>query len=419
MEAMTWTFRRGSDSVPRRMIGPRTHGRRCSAGTPLRRFWKPLGALLLAMCIASGVNAATPTNLLEQADVFISGADGYHTYRIPAIVTTKAGTMLAFCEGRKSSRSDSGDIDLLVKRSTDGGKTWSPQYLVWSDGTNTCGNPAPVVDQTTGIVWLLLTWNDGADKENAIAYRKARDTRRVFVTRSVDDGATWSEPKEITSSVKKPDWGWYATGPVNGIQLTRGPHPGRLVFPANHSSLTTSTQVVTRSHVIFSDDHGQTWQIGGLEEEQTNESTLVELADGSLLHNMRSYFGKNRRAVARSVDAGLTWSKVTLDETLVEPVCQASILRYSWPEAGKPGVILFSNPASTKRERMTVRLSRDDGATWPVSRTLHGGPSAYSCLVILPDQRVGCLYECGEQSPYERIRLARFPVTWLTDTPAK
>lgn len=419
MDAISWTFRRTGGSAERRANEPQARTWRRSPEPPLRRSWILLREVLLVVCLAGAVHAAASTQLLEHTDVFISGADGYHTHRIPAIVTTKAGTVLAFCEGRKHSRSDTGDIDLLVKRSTDGGKTWSPPHLVWSDGANTCGNPAPVVDQTTGIIWLLLTWNDGADKENAIAYRKARDTRRVFVTRSVDDGATWSQPKEITSSVKKPDWGWYATGPVNGIQLTRGPHPGRLVIPANHSSLTTSTQVVTRSHVVFSDDHGQTWQIGGLEEEQTNESTLVELADGSLLHNMRSYFGKNRRAVATSQDAGLTWSKVTLDETLVEPVCQASILRYSWPEAGKPGVILFSNPASTKRERMTVRLSRDDGASWPVSRPVHAGPSAYSCLVILPDQRIGCLYECGEQSPYEKITLARFPLHWLTEAPAR
>jgi sialidase-1 len=364
-------------------------------------------------------------------DVFIAGQDGYHTYRIPAIVVTTNGTVLAFCEGRKHSRADSGDIDLLLKRSTDGGKTWSAQQVIWSDSTNTCGNPAPVVDQLTGVVWLLMTWNLGVDKEAGIIYRQARDTRRVFLTSSRDDGRTWSPPAEITASVKRPDWGWYATGPVNGIQLTRGgsggsgagvspakvpagvPPAGRLVIPCNHSTLTTATQSVTRSHVIYSDDHGRTWQIGGIEAEQTNESTVAELSDGSLLHNMRSYHGKHRRAVATSRDGGLTWSPVKLDEALIEPVCQASLLRGTWPERGEKSRLLFSNPASTKREKLTVRVSHDEGATWTAGKVLHPGPAAYSCLALLPDNLIGCLFERGEASPYERISLARFSLDWL------
>lgn len=365
---------------------------------------------LLAARIAG---AAAP----ELSDVFVAGQDGYHTYRIPAIVVTTNRTALAFSEGRKNNRNDSGDIDLLVKRSTDGGRTWSAQQVIWSDAENTCGNPAPVVDQSTGIIWLLMTWNAGFDKEDQINYLKARDTRRVYLSHSADDGLTWTRPVEITTAVKRRDWGWYATGPCNGIQLQRGPQRGRLLIPANHSTLTTSTQVVTCSHVIFSDDHGKTWQMGGVEAEMTNESTAVELSDGSLLHNMRSYHKKNRRAVARSRDAGLTWSSVALDDALIEPVCQGSILRCTWPENGNPSRILFSNPASTKREKLTVRLSYDEGSTWPVSREIQSGPAAYSCLTILPDTSIGCLFERGEKSPYERITLARFPVTWLEGTP--
>ncbi len=365
---------------------------------------------LLFFVAASGAQASA-----EFTDVFIAGQNGYDTYRIPAIVVSTNGTALAFCEGRKNSRSDSGDIDLLVKRSTDGGKTWSAQQLIWSDGENTCGNPAPVADRDTGLVWLLMTWNSGADKEDQINYLKARDTRRVFITHSADDGRTWAKPAEITSSVKRPDWGWYATGPVNGIQLTRGSHGGRLVIPCNHSTLTTTMQVVTRSHVIFSDDHGQTWQIGGSEDEMTNESTVVERSDGWLLHNMRSYHKKNRRAVATSQDGGLTWSPVKLDDALIEPVCQASILRGTWPVDGDKSRILFSNPASTKREKLTVRVSYDEGATWPVSKEIYSGPAAYSCLAILPDKSMACLFECGEKSAYEKISFARFPLKWLED----
>src|SRR5882672_7619606 len=138
-----------------------------------------LGAWLVALT----ATVTAQTNL-ELSAVFTARANGYHTCRIPAIVVTTNGTVLAFCEGRKNSRSDTGDIDLLVKRSTDGGRTWSAQQLIWSDGSNTCGNPAPVVDSTTGIIWLLMTWNNGVDKEDQIHYFKARDTRRVFVVQS-------------------------------------------------------------------------------------------------------------------------------------------------------------------------------------------------------------------------------------------
>jgi iduronate 2-sulfatase len=350
---------------------------------------------------------------MKLAAVFTSGQDGYHTYRIPAIVVTTNQTVLAFCEGRKNSRSDSGDIDLLLKRSTDGGKTWSAQQLIWSDAGNTCGNPAPVVDQTTGKIWLLMTWNDGADKEDAIGYQKARDTRRVFVTHSADDGLSWTKPQEITASVKKPEWGWYATGPVNGIQLMRGAHKGRLVIPANHSAVAASAQMMTHSHIIFSDDHGATWQLGGIEDEKTNESTIVELSDGSLLHNMRSYHKKNRRAMATSKDGGATWSPVKLDDALIEPVCQASILRGTWPDRGGKSRILFANPASEKREKMTVKVSYDEGKTWAVKKLIHAGPAAYSCLTVLPDKTIALLFERGEKGPYETIALARFPVSWL------
>ncbi len=360
--------------------------------------------LALALAIAAS-GAENPG--LQQTNVFVSGHDGYHTYRIPALVVSTNRTLLAFCEGRKTGGGDSGDVDLILKRSADGGQTWSEQQTVWSDAANTCGNPAPVVDQMTGVVWLLMTWNLGTDTENSISRGSSKNTRRVFVSHSDDDGRTWTVPAEITAAVKSPEWGWYATGPVNGIQLTRGGHRGRLVIPANHTELRDG-EIVSRSHVIFSDDHGASWQLGGSEDEKTNESTLVELADGSLLQNMRSYHGKNRRAVAVSQDGGLTWSPVKLDETLIEPICQGSMLRLTWAGDATKSRILFCNPASVKRENLTVRFSYDEGVTWPISKVIHPGPSAYSCLARLADDSIGCLYECGEKRPYERISLGRF-----------
>jgi sialidase-1 len=170
-----------------------------------------------------------------------------------------------------------------------------------------------------------------------------------------------------------------------------------------------------RSHVIYSDDHGATWKRGGVVGDNTNECQAVELAGGTVLINMRSYHGKNRRAIARSSDGGETWSEITLDPALIEPVCQASLLRY--PRGKKnESVLLFSNPASTKREKLTIRLSLDGGATWPISRELHAGPAAYSCLTPLPRNQVGCLYECGETNAYTRITFSRFGLNWLKDT---
>ncbi len=376
-------------------------------------FW---ALSVLGLLAALSARAQPSPEAFAQTDVFLSGTGGYHTYRIPAMVVSTQGTVLAFCEGRRHSASDAGEIALLLKRSTDGGRTWDPQQVVWADAHNVCGNPAPVVDRDTGTIWLLMTWNLGSDGEKAINNGTSKDTRRVFVTCSRDDGLSWAQPREITSAVKKPGWRWYATGPVNGIQLTRGPSQGRLVIPANHTEVAEDGEIFSRAQVVYSDDHGTTWHLGGDEDKLTNESTVAELADGSLLHNMRSYRGAHRRAVAVSHDAGATWAPVRLDPPLIEPVCQASLLRCTWPGAEQKSRLLFSNPASLKRENLTVRLGYDEGVTWPVAKLIYPGPSAYSCLAILPDNSIGCLFECGRKSPYERIVLARFSLNWLEST---
>ena len=346
------------------------------------------------------------TSALRQAPVFVAGEDGYHSFRIPSLIASPRGFLIALCEGRKAGRGDSGNIDLVLKRSADGGANWGPLQVVWDDGPNTIGNPCPVFDRESDVLWLILTRNLGQDNERAIKTRTAEGTRTVWVLRSPDEGASWSGPVEITAAVKPASWTWYATGPGVSIQS----RDGRLIVPCDYNA----DGEVFGSHVIVSDDHGATWTLGGTVTPDVNECQVIERNDGSLLLNMRNHKTRKGagRAVAESLDGGKTWSPPRPDPTLIEPICQASLIRVEPPGQGD-GRILFSNPASATRERMTVRLSPDEGATWTRSRVVHEGPSAYSCLAILPDGTVGCLYERGDLNAYETITLARFGLDWL------
>jgi sialidase-1 len=230
-----------------------------------------LFVLLLAGCKTT--EKSTTQNLID-INLFASGADGYNTFRIPAIVTSSKGTILAIAEGRKNSSSDTGNIDLVLKRSTDNGKTWSSLKVIWDDGDNVCGNPAPIVDYSTGTIYLLSTWNLGNDHESQIINQTSKDSRRVFILQSTDDGQTWSSPMEITTSAKLPNWTWYATGPCHGIQLVKGKNAGRLIIPCDHIEAVNKKYF---SHIIFSDDHGKTWQLGGTTpQDQVNECTTAE-----------------------------------------------------------------------------------------------------------------------------------------------
>ena len=360
--------------------------------------------------------------------VFTSELEGYQVCRIPALVASNKGTLLAFCEGR-STVYDFSDIDTVLKRSFDGGKTWGPMQIVWDDGLNTCGNPTPVVDRETGTIWLLLCRNVGIpalDHESHNLYfekinsGKMRDARTVWVCNSTDDGATWSKPVNISSKIKKPNWNWFGTGPCNGIQ-TRS---GRLVIPTNYSEWVKDKDgngfANFFPNVIYSDDHGKTWQTGGTAGDNAGETTVAELPDGSLMLNARNHpHLTGGRGVAISKDDGLTWSEPWIDKTLVCGGCQASLLSYtSKPEFTK-NRLLFCNPNAPwpNRKKMTVRISYDDGKTWPVSKLIHASNSAYSNLVVLPDKSIGCLYEYyGHPGHgYVTITFARFTLDWLSD----
>lgn len=334
--------------------------------------------------------------------LFKSGTEGYECFRIPALVTTTQGTLLAFAEGRKKGCSDTGDIDLVLKRSEDNGQTWSELKVIWDDTVNVCGNPAPVVDASTGTIHLLSTWNLGSDHERDIISGQSEDTRRVYVMRSSDEGLSWSEAIEITSSVKQENWTWYATGPCHGIQLRNGPAKGRLLIPCDHIEAGTFKYY---SHTIYSDDQGKSWQLGGTTpQDQVNECALAELSDGRIMLNMRNYDRKQKsRKISISKDEGRNWGDIYPDKTLIEPICQASLLSVFSEDGARPA-LYFLNPAhEKKRQNLTLRTSLDEGDSWTESQVLHEGPGAYSDLTLMGNGKLACLFEAGESSPYEGI----------------
>lgn len=391
------------------MTGMQRRGR-ASVRAWLSAAWMAAFVLTTGATPASA-EAAAADEAPRPVVVFKAGEQGYHTFRIPAVVRTPRGDLLAFAEGRRQASADGGDIDLVSRRSADGGRTWSALTVVGDDGPDTFGNPCVVVDRQTGTIWLFVIRTTGADREQAIIDGRSRSRPLPWVLSSGDDGRTWSEPRDVSAALTRPDWTWYSLGPGIGIQA-RG---GRLVVPGNHAVAGSGVHL---SHLVFSEDHGQSWRLGASAVAGTNESQVVELSDGRVLQNMRNHPptpGVNHRRIATSADGGRTLSAVTTDGALVEPPAQASILSVPASPGARPWIV-FSNPASTRRERLTVRVSDDDAATWRWARVVHEGPAAYSCLVDLGDA-IGVLYERGQANPYEEIAFARFSRGWVTAAP--
>ena len=252
---------------------------------------------------------------------------------------------------------------------------------------------------------MLMTWNRGEDSEHEIMHRQSEDSRRVFVCYSDDEGISWSTPQDITSSAKLPEWTWYATGPCHAIQLWHKPYRNRIVIPCNHA-VYNGTGSDYSSHFIISDDGGLSWYIGAIMF-GGNESTVAETADGSLMYNARWQSGDDRfaRHYAISRDGGLTLGEIVRDATLIEPVCQGSIIGYS-TRGRATDKLLFCNPASTtNRENLTLRSSPDGGKSWNEGVVITPSLAAYSDVVVLKSGDVGVLFETGEKSAYERIEL--------------
>ncbi len=346
---------------------------------------------------------------MVETTVFDRGEGGYYGFRIPSIVQAQNGTLLAFAEARKNSLSDYGDIDLVVKRSYDGGLTWSPLRVIANNGTEEAGNPVPVVDQATGNILVLFN----------------KDGQSAWMTTSTNSGLSWTTPVDITSQAKLPTWDGLHFGPCHGIQLLRGDNAGRIVIPLNINLLNQNLEPDGREvGLIYSDDGGVTWNVGGTLKNDTagigpNESSITELVNGSLYVNARSQGGYSRhRLIGYSQDGGLSFTgEAVFDYELEDPQVQGSVIRYSATDQGdSQNRLLFSNPKTEdERARLFVRSSFNETYSWNEGKMINRGRSAYSDLVAMNDGNIGVIYEWGNTSNYEEIRFATFTEEWLDD----
>ncbi|MEU3981187.1 sialidase family protein [Streptomyces sp. NPDC026672] len=394
--------------------------------TILSRALRTATVLLTPLASLAALHPAAASPGCTTSVPYTAGEGGYDTYRIPATVLTRDGAVLAFAEGRHDGAGDSGDIDVVLRRSTDGGCTWGPQTVVAAGDGDTRGNPAPVLDPRTGAIVLLTTYNSGAVTEAQIMRGEVTpaQSRRVFVQRSSDDGRHFGAPREITAAVKRGDWRWYATGPGHAVALTTGPHKGRLVVPANHSAAppagSSDTGQEARhygAHALYSDDGGRTWRLGFVDDTydglvNANESSAAQLPDGRLYFSSRDQNGSSpgNRLDAYSSDGGRRLDRPyavqhTLDDV---PVVEGSVLQLR----GARAPLLFSGPSvPTTRQAMAVWRSTDAGRTFTRALTLSQDKAAYSDLVQLQDGTVGLTYETGTTSTYETITFRRLKLT--------
>jgi sialidase-1 len=384
---------------------------------------------------AAAVIPAAPTVPapgFTQQVIFKAGQDpGYACFRIPAIVKSTHGTLLAFAEGRVTSCGDAGDIDVVLKRSTDGGKTWGPVQVLNRGEGDSHDQPTPIVDARTGQIILVTNANPGGTSTTACPIPC---DRTAYAQSSDDDGLTWSAPRDITSQVKLPTWNeWFVTGPGHAVQLTQGPHTGRLVVGINAESGTGTVEDANYGALAYSDDDGNTWQVGAVDSvafasdgtfaQKPSELSLLELPGGVIYAAGREQGGTDigNRDFAISRDGGQTWSTpFTTIPDLVTPMVQGTVLRLTGAHAGNR--TLFSSPANTDlRQTMMIRSSYDDGRTWENAdqgTIISNDRAAYSDMVQISDPAaddtvVGLMYEGGTVTSADEIRFAVFNTEYL------
>ena len=352
----------------------------------------------------------------QEVIVFRGGEEGHAIFRIPAIIDLPNGELLAFAEGRVNGSDDFGDVNLVMKRSSDQGLSWSGIQTLLDFDSLQAGNPAPVMDlldpnHPQGVVYLF--YNTGNNHEYDI--RMNRGVREVWMMKSFDLGKSWEQPKNITLQVHKPnnpafdptyknpaDWRHYANTPGHAFQFQKGKYKGRIYVAANHSVGDPQENFAEyQAHGFFTDDHGTSFGISeSVDLPGSNESIAAELSDDRMIMSIRNQKGDIRqRILAYSSDGGKTWDEASFDENLPDPVCQGSILNLGEMD-GKMILAHSNNANETDRNQLTVKISFDEGASWsltmPVDYT--GDPdklpwTAYSDLVKLGETSLGILYE--------------------------
>ncbi len=396
--------------------------------------------LLLAVLIPafSPLAAAVPAAAgPEKIDVFTEGQGGFASYRIPGLVVSARGTVLAYAEARKFTAADRGELEIHLRRSTDGGRSFGAPRQIAHLGPRLPRNPhmpedkrrkdmGSPAEQTVNNPMLIAT------REGPVHLVYCVEYQRVFHSRSEDDGVSWSSPVEITATLDRfrseVPWQAVATGPGHGIQLRNG----RLVVPIWLANYDKDPAPPRRRGcaVIYSDDQGATWQRGDLAMTIGGETSVAELTDGRVVLSSRNTDPRNRRAVVESADGATGWSAPRFLEEVLEPGCMAGLVSHPGVPGRNRPLLLHSSPHTTRREHrerkhVSIHVSADDGRTWPVRKLLQEGPSAYSDLAVLPDGTILCLYENGRPGDprrggdwaYARITLARLPLAWLGDPP--
>ncbi len=372
---------------------------------------------IVAAVLAAVVAFSTPAVRAEGQSLLYTvpfkAADGkYRIYRIPALWWLPKKPLLAFAEGRVEQRRMTGDVDIVLRRSLDHGQTWEPMQVVANIDRDTCGNPCVVLDASNNRLWLAFTRSRNQDTEEDIVTGKGAGTQ-VWITHSDDDGATWAAPVDISATGRKANWGWYGTGPGQGLYLP-ATKTGRLLIPAYHTE-----DGVYRTHCLFSDDHGQTWQLGADCADHTSEPQVIEMDAHTLLMNARTISGHGtHRTLVTSKDGGATWQPAVGMAEMMENGCQGCVYRCFRNGSDGPSDWIFSHPITPSRTGVHAWISDDQGKSWPSAQMLWAGPSAYTSMVRVQGGLVGMLIECGTKDVYEQIAFVKFAPEWLKAHPA-
>jgi sialidase-1 len=364
-----------------------------------------------------------------------AGQDDCDTYRIPGLVTTNSGALIAVYDNRYNNSKDlQENIDIGMSRSIDGGQNWEPMKVIvdmgeWGgqpESLNGIGDPCILYDKKNATIWVAALWMSGGTENDMLWWISKpgmipAETGQFMLAKSTDDGLTWSAPINITDQIKDPSWQLLLQGPGRGICMKNG----TLVFPAQFKKNVGEKsldggQFTCHSTLVYSTDGGQHWEIGSGAKTNTTEAQVAELSDGSLMLNMRDDRNRtdksenNGRAVAVTHDLGQTWeTHPTSNSSLPEPNCMASLISTEILVNGsKKHVLFFSNPNNKfERTNMTIKASLDDGLTWPELYQIElneTGGYGYSCMSMVDENTIGILYEGVKDIYFQKIPVSDF-----------